>query len=233
MRALHKVTPNEQLVAQGEYKYQLVGKPSGLKEFWSLHRTTEGDLVHRAEVRGQAAAIKVKQMTYLVLTADYRPKQLEMRQQISENEARTKIICHETTVAQTITIDQEKTKSKVEVPSGYSLFLPPVSAHGFILQRYDMQAKGRQALPLVNVRIQPKGGLSLSVESVSMDYEYLNDEEIETLAGRFACRHFMRYDQHMEQQLWLDQNGLVIQWSVPYSPIMKWDYLLVKYQREM
>ncbi|MCP4368941.1 MAG: hypothetical protein GY797_12630, partial [Deltaproteobacteria bacterium] len=76
-------------------------------------------------------------------------------------------------------------------------------------------------------------GLPLSIETQTIAYEYQeNNREVETPAGQFACNHFIRYDQHMQQHLWTDENLIPIQWSVPYSEIMKWEYLLTRYQRE-
>ncbi len=231
MKTLHEIALYEQLVAQGAYQYQLVGKASGLKEYWSLHQTADEGFTHRAEVYGKTAAIQVKQISHLNLTPDYRPQRLEMYQRIADNESSTTIICYEQAIVQTIKIDGKTTETTMEVPPHYNLFFPPVSAHGFILRHYDFQIGGRQALPMVNVRIQPENGLALSVETRLTEYEYLNDEEIETPAGQFACRHFIRHDQSMQQHLWQDKAGLVIHWSVPYSQIMKWEYLLVNYQR--
>jgi hypothetical protein len=121
----------------------------------------------------------------------------------------------------------------IDVPANYRLFFPPVSAQGFIVTGYNFKTGGRQLLPLVSVRIQPESGLPLSTEVQAIEYEYIgNDQEIETPAGQFQCRHFIRHDQHMRQHLWIDENWITVQWSVPYSAIMQWEYLLTRYQRE-
>jgi hypothetical protein len=229
---LHQITPIERLLAQGEYKYQVSGKDSGLSERWSLHILPGGEMVHRADVGGFIAGFRLKQISHFLAAPDYKPATLEMTQQIRDDMTSTLIRCAQTSIEQSITRQAEADKRVLEVPAGYALFFPPVSAQGFIVRRYNLDEGGRQSLPLVSVRIQPEDGLPLSVEIQAIEYEHLNShEEIETLAGQFTCHHFIRYDQHMEQHLWLDQNWIPIQWSVPYSPIMKWEYLLTRYQR--
>lgn len=232
MNHLQQPDATEKLVAQGKYNYQVADKFSGLTEQWSLHHLPDGRLVHRAEVKGAIADITLNQLSHLVMSADHQPQELMMSQRVSDNWAETYLKCQPQQIIQAITIEGKTTETVIEVPANYSLFLPPVSAHGFILRQYDFPVGGKQKLPLASVRMQPQGDLSLSIEVIPITYEYLNDEEIETPAGQFACQQFMRYDQHMEQRLWLDQTNTVIQWNVPYSPIMKWNYLLVQYQRE-
>jgi hypothetical protein len=237
MDILHPIDSTEQLIAQGEYNYQISSKDSGLREFWSLHKLPDGTLVHRAEVHGSITLLSLTQQSHFVLTPGYQPYSLQMSQNIQDKAAariaRTTIRCFEQSVMQTIETENLSDKKVIEVPSAYSLFFPPVSAQGFIVANYDLETGGRQHLPLVSIRIQPESGLPLSVEMQTIDYEYQeNDREIETPAGQFACYHFVRYDQHMEQHLWVDQNWIAIQWSVPYSEIMKWEYLLTRYHRE-
>ena len=221
----------KQSVAQGKYNYQLAQHDSGLTETWTLQRSANGLLEHQAQVNGRVGLVRLKQNTQLRMTAEYRPQYLEMTQQLNENEAQTTLHFTDDLITQTITVAGETHEAVLEVPINYALFLPPVSLQGFILRQYDQVAGGRQTLNLVSLRMQPEDNLPLSVTIRPVDYEYCNDEEIETLAGQFACRHFRRYEQHMEQDLWIDKDDVVIQWSVPYSPIMKWDYLLVQYQR--
>ena len=236
MNTLHPIEATEQLIAQGEYNYQVAGKDSGLKESWSLHRLSDTNLLHRAEVHGRIAGIKLTQLTHYALTPDYQPHRLEMRQNIEDEAApriaHTTIRCFEKSVVQTIETENVSDKQVIEAPAGYRMFFPPVSAQGFIVKGYNFEAGGRQSLPLVSIRIQPESGLPLSVEVQAIDYEYQEDEEFETPAGQFACSHFIRYDQHMQQRLWIDENWMTVQWSVPYSEIMKWEYLLTRYQRE-
>ena len=236
MNTLHSIESTEELIAQCEYNYQVAGKDSGLKEFWSLHKLPDDNRVHRAEVYGRIAGIKLTQLTYYVLTSGYRPHLLEMRQNIEDEAAPrityTTIRCFEKSVEQTIKTENVSDKQVIEAPAGYRLFFPPVSVQGFILTAHNFETGGRQTLPLVSIRIQPESGLPLSVEIQAIDYEFLKNEEVETPAGQFACLHFIRYDQHMQQHLWVDENRIPIQWSVPYSEIMKWEYLLVRYQRE-
>ena len=234
MDTLQEIGPNEQLIAQGEYNYQVSGKDSGLTETWSLHTLPEETLIHRAVVGGQVASIKLKQVTLFLMTPNYRPSKLEMTQEIDGRITQTTIRCFDRSITQTITAEDETDKTVLEVPAGYGLFFPPVSAQGFILQRYNLEAGGRQAIPLVSVRIQPEAALPLAVEVQTIEYERLSsDKEIETPAGQFACHHFVRYDQHMKQQLWVDKTWIPIQWSVPYSEIMKWEYLLTRYHRKL
>jgi len=234
MEILYQVGPGERLLAQGEYKYQVSGKDSGLAERWSLHDHPYGEaLIHRAEVGGLIAGFRIKQVSHFLMRPDYTPVSLEMTQVIENNPVRTIIRCGPESIEQSISSMDEIETQILEVPIGYSLFFPPVSAQGFIVRRYSMERGGRQMLALVSVRIQPEAALPLSVELQAIEYQHLaSHEEIETPAGQFTCHHFIRYDQHMEQQLWLDQNWVPIQWSVPYSPIMKWEYLLTRYQRE-
>ena len=234
MDTLQEIGPNEQLIAQGEYNYQVSGKDSGLTETWSLHMLPEETLIHRAVVSGQVASIKLKQVTLFIMTPNYRPSKLEMTQEIDGRVTRTTIHCSEKSITQSIIAEEETDKAVLEVPTGYGLFFPPVSAQGFILQSYDLEVGGRQPIPLVSIRIQPEEALPLSIEvQTTIEYEHLSsDKEIETPAGQFACHHFVRYDQHMEQQLWVDKTWIPIQWSVPYSEIMKWEYLLTRYHRE-
>lgn len=236
MNTLHPVESIEKLIAQGEYNYQVAGKNSGLKEAWSLHRLPDDNLVHRAEVYGRIAGIELTQQTHYELAAGYRPHLLEMRQNIEDEAAPriayTTIRCSEYSVVQTIETENVSDEQIIEAPAGYRMFFPPVSAQGFIVTGYNLKTGGRQTLPLVSIRIQPESGLPLSVEVQAIDYEYRNSEEFETPAGQFTCRHFIRYDQHMQQQLWVDENWMTIQWSVPYSEIMRWEYLLTRYQRQ-
>jgi|GEM_PF-1611898 len=233
MNTLQEIGPNEQLIARGEYNYQVSGKDSGLTETWSLHTLPEETLVHRTVVGGQVASIKLKQVSLFVMALNYRPSKLEMTQEIDGRVTQTTIQCSKESITQSIIAEDETDKTVIDVPSGYGLFFPPVSAQGFILQRYNLEAGGRQSIPLVSVRIRPEQALPLSVEVQAIEYEHLSsDKEIETPAGQFACHHFVRYDQHMEQQLWLDKSWMPIQWSVPYSEIMKWEYLLTRYHRE-
>ena len=237
METLYPVAPAEQLVAQGEYSYQVAGKHSGLKEVWSLHTTLPHKrLVHRAVVQGAVAAIRLKQITHFEMTPDYRPHLLEMTQNLEDEAtpriARTTLQCSEQSVEQTIETENLSDEQVIEVPANYCLFFPPVSAQGFIVTCYNLKAGGRQLLPLVAIRIQPESGLPLSTEVRAIEYEYIgNNQEVETPAGQFKCRHFIRYDQHMQQHLWVDDNWITIQWSVPYSAIMQWEYLLTRYQR--
>lgn len=236
MNTLHPIEATEKLIAQGEYNYQVAGKNSGLKESWSLHRLPGNNLVHRAEVHGRIAGIELTQQTHYELAAGCRPHLLEMRQNIQDEAtariAHTTIRCLEQSVRQTITTENVSDEQVIEAPAGYNLFFPPVSGQGFIVTGYNLEIGGRQTLPLVSIRIQPESGLPLSVEIQAIDYEYRTSEEVETPAGQFSCRHFIRYDQHMQQQLWVDENWMAIQWSVPYSEIMRWEYLLTRYQRE-
>jgi hypothetical protein len=233
METLYQIAPTEQLIAQGLYKYQVAGKHSGLTEEWSLHRLPGKGIIHRAEVKGFIASFHLEQISHFVLTPDYRPSRLEMTQNIAKDLTHTIIRCDEGSIEQAITRSDETDQQVLEVPAGYSLFFPPVSAQGFIVRRYNLTRGGRQPLSLVSVRIQPEDALPLSVELQTIDYEHIGShEEIETPAGQFTCHHFIRYDEHMKQQLWLDEHWIPVQWSVPYSPIMKWEYLLTRYQRE-
>ncbi len=237
MNPLHPIDSGETLIAQGDYNYQVAGKNSGLKEVWSLHRLPDGNLLHRAEVHGKIAAITLTQQTHFIMTDNHRPLMLEMKQNIEDEAAariaQTTIRCLAEAVVQTIQTENVTDEQEVAVPAGYSLFFPPVSAHGFIAKNYNVADGGRQLLPLVSIRMQPESGLPLSVELQAIEYEYQDTQaDIETPAGQFACHHFIRYDQHMKQQLWIDEHWTTIQWSVPYSEIMKWDYLLTRYHRE-
>lgn len=233
METLQPVGPDEQLLAQGEYDYQLSGKRSGLTEAWSLHRSPEGTYIHRATVGGRISTLRIKQITHFVLTSQYQPSQLEMQQEIDGDMTHSTILCQPTSVEQSIVREDGSAQKTVEVPAGYALFFPPVSAQGFILQSYDRNLGGRQPLSLVSVRVQPENNLPLAIDLQTIEYEQVNHhEEIETPAGQFRSYHFIRYDQHMEQHLWLDDLRVVLQWSVPYSPIMKWEYLLTRYQRK-
>ncbi len=237
METLHPLNSTEKLIAQGNYNYQVAGKNSGLKEAWSIYQLPDGHCLHRAEVKGKIAAISLTQQTHFVMTPDYRPISLEMKQNIEDESAsriaQTTIRCFEQSLLQTIETENLSDKQIIEMPVGYGLFFPPISGHGFIVKNYDFETGGRQSLPLASLRIQPESGLPLSVEVQAIDYEYQpNDKEIETPAGQFACHHFIRHDQHMKQNLWVDENWIPIQWSVPYSVIMKWDYLLTRYHRK-
>jgi hypothetical protein len=233
MEMLQPIGPDEHLLAQGEYDYQLSGKRSGLAESWSLHRLPEGFYIHRATVGGRISRLRIKQTSHFLLTSQHRPNRLEMRQEIDGDVTHSTILCQPTTVEQIITREDGSERRTVEVPAGYALFFPPVSAQGFILQSYDTHLGGRQPLSLVSVRVQPENNLPLAIDLQTIDYEQVNrHEEIETPAGQFRCHHFIRYDHHMEQHLWLDDLRVVLQWSVPYSPIMKWEYLLTRYQRK-
>ncbi|MEM7346726.1 MAG: hypothetical protein AAF485_20980 [Chloroflexota bacterium] len=188
-------------------------------------------MIHRAEIGKQVAAIKLTQITQLTLTPAHRPLQLKMEQTIDEETSYTRLTCTDTQIEQMITVGDQTETLYLDIPSNYGLFFPPVSAHGFILNAYDREKAGRQTVSLVSLRIRPEGALPLSAEIQPVEYEYIKDTEVETPAGQFACQHFIRYDQHMAQDLWLDAHGITIQWTVPYSPIMKWDYLLRRYQR--
>jgi len=239
MDTLHPVAANEQLLAQGEYNYQVAGKDSGLQESWVLHRLSGGETVHRAQVGGFIAGTNLKQLTHFVMSPDFRPLSLEMTQDINQQLARTHLECADSTVRQLITTENydedvaqnTNMATEIVVPLGYRLFFPPVSVQGLIVQGYNLDAGGKQAIPLVSIRIHPKDALPLSVELQTIEYEYIEDFDVETPAGQFTCRHFIRYDQHMQQHLWLDENWITVQWSVPYSEIMKWEYLLTRYQR--
>ena len=236
METLHPFEPTEQLVAQGEYRYQVAGKDSGLKEAWSLHALPGNRLLHRAVVYGVVAAIKLKQITHFEMEPDYQPHLLEMTQNIEDEAtsriAQTKLQCSGQAVEQTIETENLSDEQVIEAPANYRLFFPPVSAQGFIVTGYNFRTGGRQLLPLVSVRIQPESGLPLSTEVRAIEYEYIgHSQEVETPAGQFQCRHFIRYDQHMRQHLWVDESWITVQWSVPYSEIMQWEYLLTRYQR--
>lgn len=233
METNHQIAPNEKPIARGKYNYQVSGQDSGLTESWSLHMLPGEAIIHRANVGGQVANIHLKQSTHFVLNPDYRPDKLEMSQELDGQPTHTTIRCFKESIVQSITAGDEADKIILEVPAGYALFFPPVSAQGFILQGYDLEVGGRQSLPLVCIRIQPEGALPLSVEVQTIQYEHIDSKgEIETPAGQFACHHFIRYDQHMEQHLWFDEAWTPIQWAVPYSAIMKWEYLLTRYHRE-
>jgi hypothetical protein len=233
METLHEIGQDEQFLAQGEYDYQLAGKKSGLAESWSLHRLANGPYIHRATVGGRISTMRIRQLSHFVFSPQYRPNRLEMRQEIDGDTTHTTIICHPTQVEQTIIREDGSDQRVVDVPAGYALFFPPVSTQGFVTQSYDAQAGGRQPLSLVSVRVQPENALPLAIDVQTIDYEQVDQpEEVETPAGQFRCRHFIRYDHHMEQHLWFDDLLTVLQWSVPYSPIMKWEYLLTRYQRE-
>ncbi|MDM8528190.1 hypothetical protein QUF58_08245 [Anaerolineales bacterium HSG24] len=232
MKQLHDINQQEQIIAEGYYNYQLAERNSGLKERWSLHYQLDMGYIHRAEVWGQVGAIRIKQVTHFAMTDDYHPKLLEMAQRIADNsEVSTQLVCGANGLRQSISMDEETSEKQFDLPENYTIFFPPVSAHGWILRQYDHDEAGRQSLPLVCVRMQPQDDLSLSIELRPIIYEFINEEEFETPAGQFPCRHYIRYDQHMEQKLWIDKNDMVIQWTVPYSPIMKWDYMLTKYRR--
>jgi hypothetical protein len=234
MDTLHPVALNEQFMARGEYNYQVAGRDSGLTESWSLHCLPEGTLIHRATVSGLIATTQIKQVTHYLMTSDYRPITLEMTQEIEGQLTHTFIQCFHESFKQIIETENEPQEERVtEAPAGYHIFFPPVSTQGFIVQGYDFEVGGKQTLALVSVRVQPKEALPLSVDVQYIDYEHIDSEhEIETPAGQFMCHHFIRHDQHMKQQLWVDDNWITIQWSVPYSRIMKWEYLLTRYQRE-
>lgn len=239
MDTLHPVAANEQLLAQGEYNYQVAGKDSGLQESWTLHHSPQGEIIHRAQVGGLIAGTNLQQKSHFIMALDFRPLSLEMTQDINGQLARTQLACADTMVRQSITTEnydenagQNTTlETEVAVPLGYKFFFPPVSAQGLIVQGYDFADGGKQAIPLVSIRIQPEDALPLSVDMQSIEYEYIEDFDVETPAGQFNCRHFIRYDQHMQQHLWIDENWITVQWSVPYSEIMKWEYLLTRYQR--
>jgi hypothetical protein len=237
METIHPIGPDEQLMARGEYVYRVSGKDSGLTERWIIHRTAGQSLVHRAVVAGSIAGLTLHQVSHFALAAAYRPQWLEMRQIIGDGTAErlthTLIRCFEKGIEQSIRSGERNEQQRLELPAGYSLFFPPVSAHGFIVGSFDRTAGQRQARTLVSVRIQPQVGLPLSVEPQSIDYELAGEAEaVETPAGKFTCRRFIRYDQHMEQQLWLDDQHTVIKWAVPYSAIMQWEYVLTRYYRE-
>jgi hypothetical protein len=178
--------------------------------------------------------MRIKQVSHFLMTADGRPITLEMTQEIDGQLTRSFIQCARESFKQIIGPENEpQEETMTEVPAGYHLFFPPVSAQGFIVRGYDFDVRGKQTLALVSVRVQPKKALPLSVEVQYIQYEHVDSEhEIETPAGHFTCHHFIRHDQHMKQQLWVDDNWITIQWSVPYSRIMKWEYLLTRYQRE-
>jgi hypothetical protein len=239
MDTLHPVAANEQWLAQGEYNYQVAGKDSGLKENWSLHKGAGGEMIHRAKVGGFIAGTHLRQVSHLVMLADFQPVALEMSQDINGQLAHTRLDCAPTGIRQTITTENyeanagENTTIETEIsaPEGYKLFFPPVSAQGLIAQSYNFTAGGKQTLHLVSVRIQPQDALPLSLETQTLAYEYIDKHDVETPAGQFCCRHFIRYDQHMRQDLWLDEHWITVQWSVPYTEIMKWEYLLTRYQR--
>ncbi len=239
METLYPVAANEHLLAQGEYNYQVAGKDSGLSENWSLHTMPGETMIHRAAVKGSIARMHLKQVSQFMMRPDFQPASLEMTQNINEQLAHTRLDCLDTIVRQSITTEnyEEDTgqggaqETEIVVPAGYRLFFPPVSAQGLIAQSYDFETGGRQALPLVSIRIHPENALPLSVELQSIAYEYIEARDVETPAGQFYCRHFIRYDQHMQQHLWIDENWITVQWSVPYSEIMQWEYLLTRYQR--
>lgn len=237
METIYPIGPDEQLVARGEYVYRVSGKDSGLTERWIIHRTPDQTVVHRAVVAGSIAGMTLHQISHFVLTAARRPQQLEMRQVIGDGSAerltQTLIRCFDRAVEQSITAGQQQEQHRLDLPAGYHLFFPPVSAHGFIIGSFDETRPGRQPRILVSVRIQPQQALPLSIEAQSIDYELAGEgEAIETPAGKFTCRRFVRYDHHMEQQLWLDNQNTVIKWAVPYSEIMQWEYVLTRYYRE-
>ena len=143
MNTLHAVASTEQLIAQGEYNYQVAGKDSGLKEAWSLHKLSDGNLLHRAEVQGRIAGINLTQQTHFVLLPNFRPHLLEMRQNIEDETspriAHTTIRCFEELVVQAIETENVSDKQEIEVPVGYKLFFPPVSAQGFIVTDYNFE----------------------------------------------------------------------------------------------
>jgi hypothetical protein len=162
-----------------------------------------------------------------------------MIQNINEQLSRTQLDCANTVIRQSITTENYEddagqnttAETEIAVSAGYKLFFPPVSAQGLITQNYNFNTGGKQAFSLASIRIHPQDALPLSVEMQEIEYEYVENFDVETPAGQFNCRHFIRYDQHMQQHLWIDENWTTVQWSVPYSEIMKWEYLLTRYQR--
>lgn len=232
MNRLHSITPQESLVSQGIYNYRLANRNSGLKESWTIHQLHDSEIIHRAEISGRIGQIALKQLTHLSMSHDYRPKLLEISQNINTNEAKNRVTFSADSLEQSIVDNGESSLITLPLPAKFGLFFPPVSGQGFILHHYDDEAGGRQAIPLMTVRMQPFDAPSLSIELRQVSYEYINHEEIETLAGQFACRHFKRHDETMTQELWLDEAGMVIQWNVPQSEIMTWEYILTQYQRD-
>lgn len=230
MNVLHNITPSEALVSQGTYNYRLANRTSGLKEEWSIHQHDD-ELIHRAEVSGRIGQIALRQLTHLSVGRDYRPKRLEIHQTINSNEAKTQVVFSADTLEQSIDDNGETSLITLPLPAKFGLFFPPVSGQGFILHNYDDETGGRQDIPMLTVRMQPFDAPSLSIELRQVSYEYIAHEEVETLAGQFACRHFKRHDETMTQDLWLDEAGMVVQWNVPQSEIMTWEYVLTQYQR--
>jgi len=232
MQQLHAPSSEETLIVQGQYNYQLVNRDSGLKEKWSVHHHQANDsLIHRAEIRGVVGQIALKQMIQTEFSMDYRPQRFEMKQTLNENQAETEIQFFETSLHQKVRENKEQAELTLDVPERFGFFYPPVSGQGFLFQHYNFEQGGRQTMPFLSVRIQPVDGPALSVELRHIDHELQGSEEIETPAGQFACRYIKRYEEQMEQQLWIDDSNVVIHWRVPYSVIMTWDYLLTHYQR--
>src|SRR5262245_44854314 len=102
MEILYQVTSSEQFLAQGEYKYQVSGKASGLTERWSLHGLPGRGMVHRAEVGGFIAGFRLKQVSHFLLTPAYQPDSLEMTQMIGGDTTRTLIRCTPESIEQEI-----------------------------------------------------------------------------------------------------------------------------------
>jgi hypothetical protein len=129
MEILYQVGPGERLLAQGEYKYQVSGKDSGLAERWSLHDHPHGrELIHRAEVGGLIAGFRIKQVSHFLMRPDYAPVSLEMTQVIEGNAVRTIIHCGQASIEQSIS-SVDETETQFSAGIGPGLYCPQVQ-HG-------------------------------------------------------------------------------------------------------
>ena len=145
MRLLHEITPDETLVAKGEYQYLVKGVPSGQRELWQISRLPDGSEIVRADISSTTSENSPNLLTHLLRDGDGNLQWLRIRYGKGELTAAAHYTFEEDVVKGFRQAEGElRRQDTIDIAIGYEIDFHTVIAHDYVWRGYPKHARGRE-----------------------------------------------------------------------------------------
>jgi hypothetical protein len=234
VRVLHEDSPDEVIIAQGQYRYMAAGEPTGQIETWKISRLPDGTQIVRADIDGRQSPLRANLVSHLTRDTEGRPQWLRLRYDHGE----TMAAAHYSFQFSGVRVFRQvggftRREETLDVAENYELDYHPVIAHDFVWRGYPEHAKGDTwAIPLFSPEMWPPDeDETLSGRSLRFRVKPLELEAVDTPIGVFekARSYEVETNDGVRSLAWFDDYGIPIRWLYPEK---RYDFVLINYKRE-
>jgi hypothetical protein len=201
MRFIIREQEYEKLVAAGKFRYELLGKTTGVTESWRLTRLSRDYQLLRVDLDARKTAEGSSTLYHLALDSGWRPERLKFRHFAGTAEIAGDVLFDEDLVSLYRNLNDRRLEDEQKTPSHYRFWFPSVI--GYTLLFGEPVTTSSQTLTL-----DQKEDFGLIWRRTEIER---NEREVVAVTGRSvpAQRYSISWDSKMVG-LWLDDHGFPV-----------------------